>query len=52
MYVTPPPPSGSDSCPFLGSVSAVVDVLFIVYHIVCGGFAFGPCYVIHYFMPF
>ena len=33
-------------CPFSGGVSVVIDLLFIVAPIVCGGSVFGPCVVI------
>ena len=29
-----------------------VDPLLIVAHVICGGFVFGPCFVIQYFVSF
>ena len=43
------PLDGFGCCPF-GSV--VVYSLFIVVPIVCGGFVFGPCFVIQYLVSF
>ena len=40
------PLSGFSCCPFQSSGSVIViDSLFIVAPIVCGGFVFGPCFV-------
>ena len=52
MHLSPllPNRSGLGSCPFYGGVSVVVDPLLIVAPIVCGGFVFGLCYVIQYFV--
>ena len=36
MYLSPPPPDGLDSCLFLDGGYVVVDLLFIVTHIVGG----------------
>ena len=39
-------------CPFQGSGCVVVDALFSVTAIVCGGFVFGSCFVVHILLPF
>ena len=39
-------------CPFQGGGCVVVNALFSVTPIVCGGFVFGPCFVVQYFLVF
>ena len=37
MHLSPPPPGSLGCCPFLGGGSDVVDLLFYIPSIVCGG---------------
>ena len=41
MHLSPPPPCGLGCCPFEGSDSFVVDLLFNVLPIVCGSSVFA-----------
>ena len=46
-----PTPSDIGCCPFCGDSSVVVETLFIVVApVVCGGYVFGPCFIIQYFV--
>ena len=48
MHLSHPSPSGFRYCPFEGGGYVVVDSLFIVIPIVCGGFVFGPWFLMQY----
>ena len=43
---------GLGCCPFLGGGSIVVNLLFGVLPIGCGGSVFVFCFVVHYFVSF
>ena len=46
------PPSGLGCCTLYGGGSVVDDSLFIVAPIVCGGYVFGPCFVMQCLVSF